>query len=64
MKDYQPRDIKEAEYGRDQMSLGFAKGYHQGLQEGYTKARFPEICHCSVCHSHGEMCKIINHCRC
>lgn len=60
-KENSPRDIKEAEYGQEQMAKGFAKGYHMGLQEGFTKARYPEICHCSVCHSHGEMCKGLCH---
>ena len=62
MEEYRPRDIKEAQYGIDEMSKGFAKGYHQGLQEGYIKSRYPEICHCSQCHSHGEICNIIRHC--
>lgn len=57
--EYQPRDVKEAQYGIDQMAKGFSKGYHQGLKEGYAKARYPEICHCSHCYSHGEMCKLM-----
>ena len=55
-KEYQPRDLKEAEYGKDQMTKGFSFGYHRGLEEGFTKARYPEICHCHKCHSHGECC--------
>lgn len=56
-KDYQPRDAKEAQYGVEQMSKGFSKGYHQGLQEGFVKSRYPELCHCHCCRSHGELCR-------
>lgn len=61
--EYKPRDTKEAQYGQYEMANGYAKGYHEGLREGFTKARYPEICHCSICHSHGEMCRHINHCK-
>lgn len=53
---YQPRDSKEAQYGIDQMAIGFSQGYHKGLQEGFAKARYPERCHCCNCRSHGELC--------
>lgn len=60
MNEYEPRDLKEAQYGIDQMAKGYGKGYHEGLIEGFRKAKYPEICHCYVCHSHGEMCKILH----
>lgn len=58
---YQPRDVKEAQYGIDQMGKGFSQGYHQGLKEGYVVSRYPERCHCCHCRNHGELCNEIKH---
>lgn len=58
MEEFIPTTVKEVQYGIDQMAKGFADGYHKGLKEGYSRARYPEICHCCHCRSHGQWCGV------
>jgi flagellar biosynthesis/type III secretory pathway protein FliH len=51
---YRPRDAKEAKNIQRVKEQSFYEGYHNGLKEGYRRARMPEKCHCCHCREHGE----------